>query len=148
MILRDLLENLFKPAKILLLGSDNSGTVQFEDLVRKKYDCEIDRGFTGVISGKRYDLIVVGLSETEAIEDETIKALHATGTPIVLLRSEEDIARVPKLGLVLLMPSHLTEGDVDNMFWLFKIKARTSDMNVALESPAPMPEAELAMAGH
>lgn len=148
MILRDLLENLFKPAKILLLGSDNSGTVQFEDLVRKKYDCDIDRGFAGVLNGKRYDLIVVGLSETGAVEDETIKALQATGTPIVLLRSEEDVARVPKLGPVLLMPSHLTAGDVDNMFCLFKIKARTSDMNAALEIPSPTPVVELAMAGH
>ena len=119
----ELLEKLFRPAKVLLLCEEQTADV--ERLLAKICACEIDRE----PKHSNYDLIVVATSN---VGHDVLDKLKNKG-PIVLgsVEAAQSAKAALKAKAVALVPG-ISEESLAEAFRLLKIKTRTPDVIEAL----------------
>jgi hypothetical protein len=129
-VVEELLNNMFKPARILLIGESRSGS-STQRIVERVCACEIDEK----PRRPRYDAVLVDLPEPKP---DLLSELKREG-PLVLVKPDATaaLAAMAKVGpLILLL--EITEESVAELFSLLKIKTRTAEVAQQL---ATMPKA-------
>lgn len=137
----ELMTRLFKPPRILAVES--AATV--EALVCQSYSCRVDTAQDSesalrLLAANRYDLIMVDLVLLNGTGDNVLSEAHhrCPDTPVIVMRLSDSKAAslAHRTWPLTLLTAPLTSDAVDRLFRMFKIRARTKEIDSYCEQLA------------
>lgn len=129
----ELMVRLFHAPRILVVED----SAMAETLLHSTYNCVVDstknwRDVVKLLMTRKYDLALLDLSLLGSAADVVLKALqrHCPATPIVVTKAgKEALDQLSsRMGPVTLFTAALTLSTLERLFRMFKIKARTQEM--------------------
>ncbi len=118
---------LFKVPRILVVQDSSSPVV---GLLHRKYDCQVDVTDSGIraisyLHDQKYDLVIVDIELLNGTSRKVLAAVQecAPSMPVVATRVKDFHELSPNL--VMVLSGQVTEQNLERLFQVFKIKART-----------------------
>lgn len=123
---------LFKAPRILLVLDDSAPVVE---LLHRRYDCDLDVTDSGemaiqMVANHKYDIVIVDLALLNGTSQRVLTAVkkYAPTTPVVATKVQGHFDEAAKFGPLTVLSGPLTEQDIEQLFRVFKVKARTHDI--------------------
>jgi DNA-binding NarL/FixJ family response regulator len=129
----EIMVRLFKAPHILVVQDTTAPVV---GLLHRNYECQVDatdRGDKAVklLMEQKYDLVILDIALLNGTSRRVLAVVqeYAPSTPVVVTCVQEiDFREIAKLGPFTLLSGLVTAEVIENLFRVFKIKARTREI--------------------
>ena len=146
----ELLSRLIRPVRLLCVEDDTSFALMLQRTLQTRYVCTVDNAVTGeealeMVKRNRYDVVLLdlllpGMSGVDVLRQ--LKLL-SKAIPVIVITGNLGTALAEEAahcGVVTFVEKPFETEDLDEIFGLFKIRARTTEDDAYLKSCASTPD--------